>query len=123
MASRLLRFTTAAGSVPQWRAPKILLFTAVRSSSLLGHDLIHRYRAERFQVFLTAHLGLWAAAAIVLPLIEYRWVLPSPWFLVLVAIGAAQCVVLAVALGLARQPDTSNRSRWSASAPGSAPCW
>ncbi|HEY6573973.1 MAG TPA: sensor histidine kinase [Mycobacterium sp.] len=101
MASRRLRLTSAAGSVPQWRATRILLFTAIRSSSLLGHDLIHRLRAERYQVFLTGHFALWASAAIALPLLEYVWALRSPWFLVIVAIGAAQCVVLAVALRLA----------------------
>ena len=102
MASRRLRFTSAAASVPQWRAPKILLFTAVRSSSLLGHDLIHRYRAERYQVFLTGHLALWASVGILLPLWEYGWLVRSPWLLAFVAVGAAQCVVLAVALLLAR---------------------
>ena len=102
MASRRLRFTTAAGSVPEWRAPKILLLAAFRSSSWLGHDLIHRFRAERFEVFLGGHLALWASAAIVLPLWEYTWVLRSPWFLAFFAVGAAQCVVLAVALHLAR---------------------
>jgi hypothetical protein len=69
MAIRRLRVASAAGSVPRWPAPKILLLAAVRSSSWLGHDLIHRFRAERFQVFLTGHLGLWASAAIVLPLL------------------------------------------------------
>jgi signal transduction histidine kinase len=102
MASRRLRFTSAAGSVPQWRAPKILLLAAVRSSSLLGHDLVYRYRAERYQVFLTGHLALWASAAIAMPLLEYVWVLRSPWYLAFVAVGVAQCVVLAVALVLAR---------------------
>jgi signal transduction histidine kinase len=100
MASSRLRFTTAAESVPL-RAPKILFFAAVRSSSL-GHDLIHRLRAERFELFLTGHLALWGGAAILLPLWEYIWLLRSPWFLAIVAVGAAQCVVLAVALRLAR---------------------
>ena len=71
MASRRLRLTSAAGSVPQWRATKILLSTAIRSSSLLGHDLIHRFRAERYQVFLSGHFALWASAGVVLPLLEY----------------------------------------------------
>jgi signal transduction histidine kinase len=102
MASSRLRETTAAGSMPQWRAPKTLLLAAVRSSSLLGHDLIHRYRAERYQVFLMGHLALWASAAIALPLLEYAWVLRSLWYLAFVAVGVAQCVVLAVALVLAR---------------------
>jgi signal transduction histidine kinase len=102
MASRRLRIPTAAGSVPEWRAPKILLLAAFRSSSYLGHDLIHRFRAERFQVFLGGHLALWASAAIVLPLLEYIWLLRNPWFLGICAVGVAQCVVLAVALYLAR---------------------
>jgi signal transduction histidine kinase len=89
--------------MPHWRAPKVLLLTATRSSSWLGHDLINRFRAERFEVFLGAHLALWASAAIVLPLIEYIWLLRSPWFLAFCAVGAAQCVVLAVALKLARR--------------------
>ena len=102
MASRRLRVPTAVGSVPEWRAPKILLLAAFRSSAWLGHDLIHRFRAERFEVFLGGHLALWASAAIALPLLEYTWVLRSPWFLAFCAVGVAQCVVLVVALHLAR---------------------
>ncbi|MCW2554737.1 MAG: signal transduction histidine kinase [Mycobacterium sp.] len=102
MAIRRLRVASAAGSIPRWPAPKILLLAAVRSSSWLGHDLIHRFRAERFQVFLTGHLGLWASAAIVLPLLEYVWILRTPRFLAFVAVGVVQCVVLTVALILAR---------------------
>lgn len=102
MASRRLRLTAAAGSVPDWRAPKILLLAAFRSSAWLGHDLIHRFRAERFEVFLAGHLALWAGAAILLPLSEYVWLLRSPWYLAFCAVGVAQCVVLAVALHLAR---------------------
>jgi signal transduction histidine kinase len=102
MASSRLKRTTAAGSLPHWRAPKVLLLAAVRSSSLLGHDLIHRFRAERFQLFLTGHLAMWAGAGIALPLWEYQWVLRSPWLLVIVAVCAGQCLVLAIALRLAR---------------------
>ncbi|HVQ49531.1 MAG TPA: sensor histidine kinase [Mycobacterium sp.] len=102
MASRRLRVPTTTGSVPEWRAPKILLLAAFRSSSYLGHDLIHRFRAERFQVFLTGHFALWASAAVVLPVMEYFWVLRSPWFLAFCAVGVAQCAVLFVALYLAR---------------------
>jgi signal transduction histidine kinase len=102
MASRRLRVPTAVGSVPEWRAPKILLLAAFRSSAWLGHDLIHRFRAERFEVFLGGHLALWASAAIVLPLLEYTWVLRSPWLLAFCAVGVAQCVVLVIALHLAR---------------------
>src|ERR1700752_3725136 len=102
MASRRLRVPTAVGSVPEWRAPKILLLAAFRSSAWLGHELIHRFPSERFEVFLGGHLPLWASAGIVLPLFEYTWVLRSPWFLAFSAVGAAQCVVLVIALQLAR---------------------
>ena len=50
--------TTAAESVPYWRVPKVLFSAAVRSSSLLGHDLINRFMAERYQLFLAGHLAL-----------------------------------------------------------------
>jgi signal transduction histidine kinase len=102
MASSRPRLTTAE-SLPYWRVPKVLLLAAIRSSSLLGHDLINRFRAERYQLFLTGHLALWAGAAIVLPLWDYIWVFRSPWLLFFVAVGTAQCVTLAVALRLARQ--------------------
>jgi signal transduction histidine kinase len=102
MASWRLRVTAAAESVPYGRAPMTLLLAAVRPKSSLGHDLIHRYRAERFELFLAGHFALWASAAILLPLLEYIWLLRSPWFLAFVAVGAAQCVVLAIALRLAK---------------------
>ena len=66
MANSELKTTTA--EVPYWRVPQVLLNTAVRSSSLLGYDLIYRYRAERYQLFLTGHLALWVSAAVALPL-------------------------------------------------------
>jgi signal transduction histidine kinase len=102
MANSPLRPSTAAGSVPYWRVPKVLFLTAVRSSSLLGHDLIHRFAAERFQLFLTGYLAMYFGTGIVLPLWEYLYVLRSPWVLAIVAVCAAQCVVLAAALRLAR---------------------
>ena len=102
MASRRLRLTSAAGSVPQWRATRILLSTAIESSSLLGHDLIHRLRAERYQVFLSGHFALWASAAVVLPLLEYVFWYRAPYVLLFAAIGAPQCVALAIGLRLAR---------------------
>jgi signal transduction histidine kinase len=103
MASSPLRPTTAAGSVPYWRVPKVLLFAAVRSSSLLGHDLIYRFKAERFQLFLGyGYLAMYFGTGVVLPLWEYQYVLRSPWLLAIVAVSTAQCVVLAVALRLAR---------------------
>jgi signal transduction histidine kinase len=88
--------------VPYWRGPKVLILAAVRSSSLLGHDLIHRFTAERFQLFLTGHLAMYFGAGVVLPVWQYIWVLPSPWFLAIAAVCAGQCVVLGVALRLAR---------------------
>jgi signal transduction histidine kinase len=102
MADRELEARHAGGSVPHWRVPQVLLTAAVRSSSLLGHDLIHRYRAERYQLFLTGHFVAWAGAGIVTPLFEYMWWFRSPWLLVFVAVGSAQCAALAVALRLAR---------------------
>lgn len=102
MASRRLRLTSAAGSVPQWRATRILLSTAIESSSLLGHDLIHRFRAERYQVFLSGHFALWASAGVVLPFLEYVFWYRTPYVLLFAAIGAPQCVALAIGLRLAR---------------------
>jgi signal transduction histidine kinase len=102
MANSDLKAPATGGLMPHWRVPKVLLTAAVRSSSVLGHDLINRFRAERFQLFLTGHLALWASCAGVL-LWEYVWILQSPWFLVLAAICTAQCIVLAVGLRLARR--------------------
>jgi signal transduction histidine kinase len=102
MANRRLSLpTTAPMLLPT--APKTLLTAAVRSSSLLGHDLVYRLRAERYELFLGGHLALWAGFAIVLPLWEYFWVLRDRLFLAFVAVGVAQCVVMAVALRLARK--------------------
>ena len=101
MASSPLRPTTAAGSVPYWRVPKVLLLAAVTSTGSLGHDLIHRLAAERFQLFLSGLLAGYSGCGLI-PLWEYIWVLRSPWLLAIVAVCAAQCVVLAVALRLAR---------------------
>ncbi len=103
MATSPLRPTTAAGSVPYWRVPQVLLLAAVRSSSSLGHDLIHRFTAERFQLFLTGYLAMYFGAGVLLPLWEHQYVLRSPWLLALVAICIAQCVVLGAALRLARR--------------------
>jgi signal transduction histidine kinase len=102
MAIGRLRLTSAVGSAPQVRAPRTLAAAAFRSSSL-GHELMHRLQAERFELFLSGHLALWASAAILLPLWEYFWLLRSPRFLGFVAVGVAQCVVLAVGLRLARR--------------------
>ncbi len=103
MASSRLREPPAAGSVPYWRVPQVLLLAAVRSSSLLGHDLHHHLRAERFQLFLTGLLAMYSGCGVLLPLGLYKFVLRSPWWLALVAVCAGQCVVLGVALHLARR--------------------
>jgi signal transduction histidine kinase len=103
MATSRLRETTAAEPVPYWGVPKVLLLAAVRSSSFLGHDLIHRFKKERFQLFLTGQLAMYFGAGIVLPLWQYAWVDRSPWLLGMVAVCAMQCVVLGVALELARR--------------------
>ena len=103
MASSPLRPTTAAGPVPYWRVPKVLILAAVRSSSLLGHDLIHRFRAERFQLFLAGHLAMYFGAGVLLPLWEHQYVLRSPWLLAIVGVCTAQCIVLGAALRLARR--------------------
>ncbi len=100
MANRELK--APPPDIPHWRVPQVLLNAAVRSSPVLGHDLINRYRAERFQLFLTGHIALWAAAAIVLPVWEYFWIFRSRWLLAFVAVGCAHCCALTVALRLAR---------------------
>jgi len=102
MANSSLRPTAAAGSVPAWRVPQVLMTAAVRSSSLLGHDLIHRLMAERFQLFLLGHLAMYLGAGVLLSLWQYAFFLRSPWLLAIGAICTGQCVVLAVALRLAR---------------------
>jgi signal transduction histidine kinase len=103
MASSRLRERTADGSVPYWGVPKVLILAAVRSSSLLGHDLIHNLTAERFQLFLSGQLIMYSGAGVVLPLWEYTYLLRSPWLLGMAAVCTGQCVVLGVALGLARR--------------------
>jgi signal transduction histidine kinase len=100
MANRELK--APPPDIPHWRVPQVLLNAAVRSSPLLGHDLINRYRAERFQLFLTGHIALWAGAAIAMPVWEYFWIFRSRWLLAFVAIGCAHCCALTVALRLAR---------------------
>ena len=46
---------------------------------LLGHDLIHRFAKERFEVFLTGQLAIYSGCGVLLPLGLYKWVLRSPW--------------------------------------------
>jgi signal transduction histidine kinase len=102
MASQRLRLAPVAAAVPRWRAPKILLIAAFQSSSWLGHDLINRFRAERYEVFLAAHLASWAGAAVVLPLLEYVFWYRTPYVLLFAAVGFPQSIVLALGLRLAR---------------------
>lgn len=104
MARKPLNPAAATESVPpSWRAPKVLLNAAVRSSSLLPHDLVNRFTVERFQLFLSGHLAMYGGAGVLLPLWEYVWVLRSAWFLAIAAICGGQCLVLAAALTLARR--------------------
>src|SRR5690349_4464652 len=102
MANSGLKRSTAGGAVSHWRAPQVLLTAAVRSSSLLGHDLINRFRAERYELFLSGHFALWASAGVVLPLLEYVLWYRTPYVLLFAAVGAPQCVALAFGLRLAR---------------------
>jgi signal transduction histidine kinase len=104
MASTPLRPTTSAASVPYWRVPKVLLLAALKpTSSGLGYQLIHRLMGERFELFLGGYLAMYFGAGVLLPLWEYQYLLRFPWLLALVAICTTQCVVLGVALHLARR--------------------
>ena len=88
--------------MPYWGVPKVLILAAVRSSSLLGHDLIHRFAKNRFELFLTFWLAMYSGVGVLVPLGLYKWVLRSPWWLATVAVGVAGCVVVGAALRLAR---------------------
>lgn len=103
MANSKLKLPPVSATVPDWRVPKLLLTAAFHSSSWFGHDLIHRFRSERFEVFLSGHFGLWLGAGIVLPLWEYFWIFRSPWMLGFVTVACFQCAVLAIAFNLARR--------------------
>jgi signal transduction histidine kinase len=103
MATKPLSPATASESVPYWRAPKVLLEAAVRTSSLLPHDLVNRFTVERFYLFLGAYFAMYGGAGVLLPLAEYLWLPPSAWYLAIAAICAGQCLVLAAALMLARR--------------------
>ena len=103
MANGELKAPTTGELLPSWRVPRVLLSAAVRSSPVFGHELINRFRTERYQIFLTGHMAMWAGGGIVLPLGEWLLILRSPWFLALAAICSAQCVALAIGLHLARQ--------------------
>ncbi|MDT5339300.1 MAG: hypothetical protein QOD90_4805 [Mycobacterium sp.] len=102
MANSELKPAPAGAAMPGWRAPQVLLTAAVRSSSLLGHDLINRFRAERYELFLSGHFALWASAGVVLPLLEYAFWYRTPYVLLFAAVGAPQCIALALGLRLAR---------------------
>lgn len=105
MGNRDLNAPLPGELMPHRRVPKVLLTLAVRSSSLPGHQLVNQFTAARFQPFILAHLALWAGAGVAFQVWEYFWILRSIWYLVLAAICAAHCVVLAVALRLARRGD------------------
>jgi signal transduction histidine kinase len=102
MADSELKAPRRGGMMPHWRVPQVLLTTAVRSSSLLGHDLITRFRAERYELFLSGHLALWLSAGVVLPVLEYAFWYRTPYVLLFAAVGAPQCIALAFGLRLAR---------------------
>ena len=68
----------------------------------LGHDLIHRFAKNRFELFLYTGLALYFGVGVLLPLGLYKWVLRSPWWLAIAVVCVAGCVVLGVAMRLAR---------------------
>jgi signal transduction histidine kinase len=102
MANSELKASEPGAAMPHWRTPQVLLTAAVRSSSLLGHDLINRFRAERYELFLSGHFALWASAGVVLPLLEYVFWYRTSYVLLFAAVGAPQCIALAFGLRLAR---------------------
>jgi signal transduction histidine kinase len=102
MANSELKTPATGAALPHWRAPQVLFTAAVRSSSLLGHDLINRFRAERYELFLSGHFALWATAGGVLPLLEYAFWYRTPFVLLFAAVGVPQCIALAFGLRLAR---------------------
>jgi signal transduction histidine kinase len=68
----------------------------------LIHNVLRLPKA-RLQVFLAAHLATYCFGGVLLPLGEYIWLLRSPWLLAIAAMCTAQCVVLGIALRLARR--------------------
>ena len=103
MASRRLRFTSAAGSVPQWRAPKILLshggpvFVIVvgpRPDPPLQGGALSGIPQRAFRPVGERRRRAAPPGVCVL--------VPTPCLLVFAAVGAPQCVALAVGLRLAR---------------------
>jgi signal transduction histidine kinase len=69
----------------------------------LGYDLVHGHAKERFQLLLTTLLAMYCGQGVLFELGMYRWVIRSPWLLVIAGVCTAQCVVLGVALRLARR--------------------
>jgi signal transduction histidine kinase len=69
----------------------------------LGYDLVHGRARERFQLFLSSLLAMYFGTGVLMELGAYKWVLRSPWLLAIAGVSAAQCVVLGVALRLARR--------------------
>jgi len=69
----------------------------------LGYDLVHRHAKERFQLFLATLLAMYFVVGVLMELGMYKWVLRSPWLLAIAGVCTAQCVVLGVALRLARR--------------------
>jgi signal transduction histidine kinase len=102
MANSELKTPIGGTAMPHWRAPQVLLTAAMRSSSLLGHDLINRFRAERYELFLSGHFALWASAGVFLPVLEYLFWYRTAYVLLFAAVGVPQCVALAVGLRFAR---------------------
>jgi signal transduction histidine kinase len=102
MANSELKTPIGATAMPHWRAPQVLLTAAMRSSSLLGHDLINRFRAERYELFLSGHFALWASAGVFLPVLEYLFWYRTAYVLLFAAVGVPQCVALAIGLRFAR---------------------
>ena len=68
----------------------------------LSQDLFDRCAKNRFELLLYAGLALYLGVGVLLPLGLYKWVLRSPWWLAIVAVCVAWCVVLGAAMRLAR---------------------
>ena len=68
-----------------------------------GYDLVHGRAKERFQLFLCTLLAMYSVIGVLLELGAYTWVLRSPWLLAIAGVCTAQCVVLGVAIRLARR--------------------
>ena len=121
MASSRLRAPPAAGSVPHWRVPKVLLLAAVRSSSLLGHDLI---TASGRNAFSCSSLVIWPCVPALASCCRY-WSTRLGAAIALVCWPSSRSAPRSVSCWRSRcawrgAVDISNRSRWFASATGSA---